>query len=178
MIVGIAGKIASGKSTLARAVAGRLKARRLGFGDYVRSIAESRGLDPSDRKVLQTIGQDLVTENPSAFVSGVLSFAGYTPPENIVFDGVRHWAIWQEIQALAAQTHDTAYLVFLDMPEEMRRQRLVARSLDRETVDAFDRHANEADLGARLRQAADLTLDARLDETQLVEKVVRLAEKK
>ena len=104
MIIGIAGKIASGKSTFARAIAARLKARRLAFGDYVRSIAESRGMDPSDRRILQTLGQDLATRDPSAFVSGILSFAGYLPPENIVFDGVRHEAIWQEIRAVAAGT--------------------------------------------------------------------------
>lgn len=177
MIVGIAGKIASGKSTLAGAVAVRLEARRLGFGDYVRSIAESRGLDPSDRRVLQSLGQDLVTKSPSAFVNGVLSFGGYAPPENVVFDGVRHWTVWQEIRALAAQAHGVAYLVFLDMPEDIRRQRLLARGLRSETADALDGHASEVDLEARLRRAADLTLDARLDEAQLVEKVARFTEK-
>jgi len=176
MIIGIAGKIASGKSTLARAVAVKLRARRLGFGDYVRSIALSRGLDPSDRTTLQTLGQDLATRNPAAFVGGMLSSAGYLPPENIVLDGVRHEAIWREVRALAAELHDSACLVFLDIPEEMRLQRLVTRGLDYGTASAFDRHASESDLDARLRMAADLILDMRLGGTQLVERVVHFVQ--
>jgi dephospho-CoA kinase len=175
MIVGIAGKIASGKSTLARAVATRLKARRLGFGDYVRSIAEASGLNLLDREILQTIGQDLATRDPSAFVNGILSSANYLPSENIVLDGVRHEAIWQEVRSVAARAHDLAFLVFLDAPEEMRLQRLIARGLDPGTANAFDRHATESDLEIRLRTAADLTLDVRLGEGQLVDRVARFA---
>jgi dephospho-CoA kinase len=177
MIVGIAGKIASGKSTLTRSLAARLKAKRLGFGDYVRVVAKSKGSDPSDRKVLQLIGQELATRDPSAFVGGILSFGGYDPPENIVFDGIRHGSVWQEIQAVAARIHDTAFLVFLDMPEEMRQQRLAARGLDRQSVAAFDGHPNESDLEVLLRETADLTLDARLDDEQLVDRVLSFAEK-
>ena len=75
--MGIAGKIASGKSTLARALAARLDAQILGFGDYVRAAARSRGLDHTDRQTLQDLGQRLVTENTAAFVSGILSWANY-----------------------------------------------------------------------------------------------------
>lgn len=177
MIVGIAGKIASGKSSLARALADRLKARRLGFGDYVRFVAVSRGLNPSDRAILQNLGQDLATRDPSAFVTSVLSFAGYSPREDIVFDGVRHEAIWHAIQAVAAGNHDVTLLVFLDMPEEMRLRRLAARGLGREAAKEFDQHASESDLEVLLRKAADMTLDARLDELQLVDKVAHFANK-
>ena len=156
MFVGIAGKIASGKSTLARAVAVRLDARRLGFGDYVRAIAESKGLNPSDRNVLQELGQALATRDPSAFVGGLLSLADCDPAQDIVIDGVRHVPIWKEIEAIAARSARATFLVFLDMPEETRQQRLAARGLDRETADAFDRHGSEADLRAHLRGIADL----------------------
>ena len=176
MFVGIAGKIASGKSTLARAVAARLNARRLGFGDYVRSIAESEGLNPSDRNVLQELGQGLAMRDPSAFVAALLSSAGYSSSEDIVFDGVRHVTIWNEIEAIAARAHVVAFLVFLDMPETIRQRRLTARGLDRQSADAFDGHESESDLEARLRETADLILDAQLDEAHLVDRVARFAE--
>jgi dephospho-CoA kinase len=176
MIVGIAGKIASGKSTLARALAIRLGARRLGFGDYVRSIAQSRGLDPSDRAVLQTLGQDLATGDPAAFVSDILTFSNYVPGEDIIFDGIRHQAVWSEIESVALRANDSAILVFLHMPEELRRLRLAARGVDRETADASDSHASEIDLEAHLREAADFTVDARLEEALLVDAVVRSME--
>jgi dephospho-CoA kinase len=175
MYIGIAGKIASGKSTLARAVAPRLNARRLGFGDYVRSIARAQGLDASNRSVLQELGQGLATCNPSAFVGGLLSRAVCNPSEDVVIDGIRHVAIWQEIGVVAAKTGGAALLVFLDMPEATRQERLAARGLDRQTADGFDEHASESELEYRLREIADLILDARLNEAQLVDRVVQFA---
>ena len=176
MFVGIAGKIGSGKSTLARAVAARLNACRLGFGDYVRSIAESKGLNSSDRNVLQELGQGLAMRDPSAFVADLISSAGCDSSEDIVFDGVRHVSIWKEIEAIAARTHRAAFLVFLDMPESIRYGRLSARGLESQTASAFDGHESESDLEVRLRETADLILDGRLDDSQLVDMVARFAE--
>jgi dephospho-CoA kinase len=177
MIIGVAGKIASGKSTLARAVAVRLKARRLGFGDYVRSIAELRGLDASDRAVLQSLGQDLVAEDPAAFVHGILSFADYVPGESIVFDGVRHRCVWEEIERVARRANNPSVLVFLGIPEELRRRRLVARAFGGETPGAFDGQPSETDLEAHLREIAELILDARLEVPVLVDAVVNCVER-
>lgn len=173
MIIGVAGKIASGKSTLARAIAARLKGRRVGFGDYVRSVAEARHLNSSDRTVLQMLGQELVTHDPRAFVREVFSFGRHLPSETIVLDGVRHEAIWQEVRAVAAQTAEVSFLVFLSIPEGSRLMRLGARGVSHESAKLFDHHESESDLESRLRRVADLTLDVGLDQTTLVDKVAQ-----
>jgi cytidylate kinase len=61
MIIGIAGPIASGKSTLARGLAQVFSLKLIGFGEYVRHEAQARGLDVADRRVLQDLGQSLGT---------------------------------------------------------------------------------------------------------------------
>jgi dephospho-CoA kinase len=174
MIVGIAGKIASGKSTLARALAARLDANLLGFGDYVRATARSRGLDHTDRQTLQDIGQQLVTDDPAAFVCGILSWVDYkSGRQPIIFDGVRHNAVWEQITEFARRNGDTAILVYLDMPESQRQVRLAARGLDREEASVFDQHSSEREIDTHLQIAANLRLDAERHTTELVEAVLR-----
>lgn len=140
-------------------------------GNLLASIAERNGLNPFDRNVLQKLGQGLATRDPSAFVIGLLSNGRYDPPENVVFDGVRHVTVWRELEGVAARTKDFAFLVFLDMPEGVRLLRLDVRGLDRRMADAFDSHESESDLEARLRETADLILDARLEQDQLFERL-------
>jgi dephospho-CoA kinase len=160
MIIGIAGSIASGKSTLARALANEFSLKLIAFGDFVRQEARARGLDVGDRQVLQDLGQSLVDEDVSSFVAGVFTRADYRAEDRIVLDGVRHESVWEEISALAASHESTASLVFLVMPEEERRNRLTARGLSADQVSALDRHASEADVRVRLAEKADIRVDA------------------
>jgi dephospho-CoA kinase len=174
MIVGIAGKIASGKSTLARALAARLGAKHLGFGDYVRATAQSRGLDHTDRLTLQNLGQQLVTDDPAAFVCGILSWADYKSAHRpIIFDGVRHNVVWEQIMEFARRNGDNAILVYLDMPESRRQARLAARGLDKEAASAFDQHSSEREIDTHLQSAVNLRLNAELDTIELAEAVLR-----
>lgn len=172
MIFGIAGKIASGKSTLARALAARIGGERLGFGDYVREVARSKGLDFTDRNVLQELGQQLVTADPAAFVGGILRNANYASGRPIVFDGVRHVVVWNEIADVARLSGDAATLVYLDMPEEIRRARLAARGLSITAASAFDKHVSEQELDGDLQTAATMKLDARQETTALVDAIL------
>ena len=49
LVIGFAGRIGSGKSTLSSEVAERLGWRRASFGDYLRTVAKSSGLDEFER---------------------------------------------------------------------------------------------------------------------------------
>jgi len=163
MIIGIAGPIASGKSTLARALAQAFSLKLIGFGEYVRHEAQARGLDVSDRRVLQDFGQSLVDEDVASFVRGVLERAKVRPADRVVMDGVRHQSVWDEIVTFALSRRSAARLIFLEMPEAERRRRLSARGMSYDQVQIQDRHASEADVHARLAGKADLRLDALQD---------------
>lgn len=173
MIIGIAGQIASGKSTLGRALAARLDAKLLSFGAYVRHIANEQGIDPTSRQALQEFGQKLVDESTTAFVENILTWGNYTTGQRIIFDGIRHEPVWLEIVAFARRNNDTAKLIFLEIPEQERQRRLAARGLTAADTSTFDKHASERDLGGYLRNSADLRLKGQNDTVDLVETIIR-----
>jgi dephospho-CoA kinase len=160
MIIGIAGPIASGKSTLARALAQEFSLKLISFGDFVRQEARVRGLDVADRQVLQDLGQSFVDEDVCSFVAEVFAHAGYRLGDRVVLDGVRHEYVWEEISVFAASHGSPARLVFLVMSEEERHKRLNARGTSSDQASALDRHASEAEVRVRLANKADVRLDA------------------
>lgn len=168
MIIGIAGPIASGKSTLARALAQEFSLKLVGFGEYVRFEAQARGLDVTDRKVLQDLGQSLVDEDVVSFVRGVFEHAKVQAADRIVLDGVRHRSVWDEIVTFTSERRSTAKLIFLQMPEADRRRRLGARGMTFNQLIVHDRHASEADVRAGLADVADLRLDALQDRDAML----------
>jgi dephospho-CoA kinase len=168
MIIGIAGPIASGKSTFARSLAGRHSFKLIGFGEYVRRVARARGLDAADRRVLQDLGQSLVDQDVKSFVEGVFDHANFSPAERILLDGIRHETVWDEIIAFAASQGSSAKLIFLEMPEEERQRRLSMRGLSEDQANAQDTHASEADVRDRLLNRADLRLGALQSEESML----------
>lgn len=168
MIIGIAGPIASGKSTLARALAQEFSFKLIAFGEYVRHEAQARGLDVADRKVLQDLGQSLVDENVRSFVRGVFERAKIEAADRVVLDGVRHRSVWDEIVDFALSRRSIAKLIFLEMPEAERRRRLGARGMSYDQLVVQDRHASEADVHSWLAERADLRVDALQERDAMV----------
>ncbi|MGI0015006.1 MAG: ATP-binding protein, partial [Nitrososphaera sp.] len=124
-VVGIAGQIGSGKTSLAMELSKRLNWKLISFGSFVRSEANRRGIK-IDRVALQQLGEDLIAElGPDEFVRQVLY--SDTIHSNIVIDGIRHVEIWQAIRSITQKS----ILVYLDIPEEVR----IARLQQRDNLD-------------------------------------------
>jgi dephospho-CoA kinase len=175
MIVGIAGRIASGKSTLARALAGKYSFKLISFGNYVRQEAQARGLEVSDRQVLQDFGQSLVEESPTLFVRGVFHRANYQSEDRVVLDGIRHESVWNEIMALGSSHRSPVALIFMEMAEEERRRRLTSRGLSPDEASVQDRHKSESDVDARLSGIANIHIDGLQDQESMLASIgVRL----
>jgi dephospho-CoA kinase len=168
MIVGIAGRIASGKSTLARALAGKYSFKLISFGNYVRQEAQAQGLDVSDRQVLQDFGQSLVEQSGTSFVRRVFHQANYKAEDRVVLDGVRHESVWDEIVAFGSSHRSPVALIFLEMAEEERRRRLTARGLSLDEALAQDRHKSESDVDARLSSKASIHIDGLQDQESML----------
>ena len=61
--IGVAGRIGSGKTTLAAELACQLACPQASFGEFVRSVAETRALvSTTDRTVLQDLGDELIAQ--------------------------------------------------------------------------------------------------------------------
>jgi dephospho-CoA kinase len=158
MIISLAGAIGSGKTTLGEALAVARRAPRVGFGDYVRYLAVVRGLDVTQRTVLQDLGHDLVEADPSAFLAGALAWSGHRHGDDLVLEGLRHMKILAALRDHAAKGLDQVVLVYLDTPVDLRRARVAQRGVRPTDIATDEAHPAELDLAQRLRDAADLVL--------------------
>lgn len=154
--LGISGRIGSGKTSLAVVLAERLNCPRASFGDYVRSVATDRGLDASQRDVLQEVGDDLIAAGWDAFCAAVLSSAGFTGGSAVV-DGIRHAEAAQTMRKLVAPT--PWRLVAVESEDATRRSRLAARGVNGAGITQADAHPNEGEVAA-VMASADLVVSS------------------
>lgn len=156
-VLALAGAPASGKTTVAQALATRTGAHRVSFGDLAR--AEARGKDGAlDRDVLQRLGQQLLNDlGPEAFCRAALRCAGATLEDRpVIWDGVRHVRIFITLRSL----YDTPVrLVYLQPPDEPRRERFSREAASPEQLRRWEADATEHE-GDQLAAAADLRCTA------------------
>jgi cytidylate kinase len=152
--VAFGGRLGAGKSTISTALADDLGWRRVSFGDFVRSVAATRGMQPS-RQVLQDIGAELESQDTVAFCRNVLQAGGWNPRESVVIDGIRHARVLDVLRELVAPV--PLFFVFLDAESESRKQRLYQRdSIDAESLAVAESHSTEHDVASILPDLADL----------------------
>jgi dephospho-CoA kinase len=159
--IGVAGRIGSGKTTLAGELARQLACPQASFGEFVRSVAQTRGLDPTDRTALQDLGNELIAQGWVPFVEAVLRHAEYSSGP-VVIDGLRHRIAIETLRSILEPT--PLVVVAVDISDKQRRKRLRERGLKSDDVNSADSHANESEVDSVIRAAdfvvpADLTVD-------------------
>jgi dephospho-CoA kinase len=170
IILGFAGSIASGKSTLSNEVASSLGWQRVSFGDYVRTVAQRQELGES-REVLQAVGASLVKQGMEQFCRAVLAQVDWEPGQPLVIDGIRHAEIVSTLRRLVAPFE--LLLVFVAVNESTRKARLVERGLtDYKLRQQFEAHSTEAQVQTVLREMADYTADSTKKIEELVKEIV------
>ena len=150
----VAGRIASGKTSLAKVLSHRLGVRRVSFGPVIRGmLPAARSLT---RRRLQDHGQRTIEARGADWLlHEVLERCG-VPTEceaNVVFDGVRHKSMVDEIRSASRMS----CLVFVDARPHVRLHRYAARSHADISMEAFNQvcgHRAESELG-RIRRMAD-----------------------
>lgn len=158
-IVALAGGIGSGKSSVADELAARLGCKLARFGEYVRSIAAKRGLDPR-REVLQGIGEQLISRDVMGFVRAVLDRSGWKPGDHLVVDGIRHVEAMAALRELAKP--QSVLLVYLDVDDDARQARVACRDGSTKADLALaEAHSTEAQVRSLVAGMADLVVDAR-----------------
>ncbi len=157
-VIAFSGSIASGKSTLSQETAKTLQWKRASFGDYVRSVAQSRGLANS-REVLQAIGADLLQRDMEDFCRAVLAQADWQLGQPIVIDGIRHIEVLDNLKRVVAPMQ--LFLVFITVDEATRTNRL----LERETVNLekykhLEQDSTEQQVKTHLAEISDLVVNS------------------
>jgi cytidylate kinase len=168
--VGVSGRIGSGKTTLAQALAVRMECGYASFGDYVRSVALARELNVSERKVLQDVGDELIAAGWLPFCRAMLDHSGYAGG-SVVVDGIRHREAVTTLAQIVAPLPFRLLAVYID--SERRDRRLRDRGVDLIGVKVAEAHANESHVGAVL-DLADYTVAGHLTIEQSADAAYRM----
>lgn len=158
LVLAFSGAIGSGKSSVTKELAAKLGYPRVSFGEHVRDVVTSEGLDPTDRSVLQEVGQRLVQTKLQEFVSDVLARANWREDGYVIIDGLRHAEVLMELKR-QAEPHPFR-LVHIRVDEDARQERLVVRKgLDPRLAQRYDEHITEAQIREIIPQYADRIID-------------------
>jgi dephospho-CoA kinase len=131
LLIGIAGKISSGKSTVARYISDTYDIPYVSFGDYLRVYCEKHDL-PVDRKTMQDLGQTFVDAGPKEFFEKVIFSKGRV--DCIVFDSIRHSAGVAFMKELSEQS----VVIYVDTGDATRHERYMKRVKDGDVKKSFE----------------------------------------
>lgn len=175
-VLGFAAPIEAGKTTLSLAVADRLKAPRVSFGEYLRWLAGERKM-PITREVLQDLGDELVSRDVHGFCQGVLRRQPWRPGAPLVIDGVRHLEVLKALAEILAPAPE--YLIYIKVDRETQAKRLVKDELRHEKpLDVLEQHPTERQVRSVLPDKAALVLDGTRPANELTLKVIEFLETK
>ena len=161
------GMTCSGKSTIANELSKVIPFKKASFGGYLLNYAKENNLD-TKKDSLQVIGQNFIETDYKSFLFDVLAFS--KPGKNVIFEGVRHVVIQNEINNLSSKT----LTFFIDTPFDLRFERFNLREDDKITEKEFlnlDNHTVEKEI-EMLKELCNVILDGRKDVATLLAEVV------
>lgn len=125
-IICISGKIASGKTYIARQLAERNEWGQCSTSDYLRGLLYKEGISNPTREMLQIQGENEINRGWEAFVKSFIRFATSSTSEPfLIVDGVRHIEFFKEIEMLVSS--NKCMLIYLECSNEILQQRLKER---------------------------------------------------
>ena len=158
LVVGISGRIASGKSTIAETLSKQLSWPYVSFGTYVRKVARERGLNDSSREVLQEVGVVLIDKGWMSFCDAVLGQAEWHPGQSLIVDGIRHREAYDTLKLLVAPSK--ILLIYIAVDEAEQQAHLRKRNdPDAERLSIVESHSTEKDVIDSLPALADLVVN-------------------
>lgn len=163
-IICLSGGIASGKTTVARALAERFTdVSVLSFGDVVRRRARFLG-KPLERETLQTIGLELVAAGWQSFVEALLVDV-HQSTRVLIVEGIRHREAIEELQRRSLA--DKFLTVYITIEPSVQEKRLRERG---ESL-AGRTHVVESSLPA-VEASADLIIDGSVPLVNITNKIL------
>jgi dephospho-CoA kinase len=170
-IIGMTGKIASGKTTISSLLAQELKIKKASFGEYVRKVAKERGEDIYSRATLQKVGELLINSDIHSFCLNVLKQVEWKPGDSVVIEGIRHVEVLKKLKEITAPSD--FFLVFIDIDEKIRLDRIQIR--DTNTIKEqrlIDNHSTEIHVKGHLLQMADIIINGNNNPDSIVMELV------
>lgn len=167
MVIGLSGKVGSGKSSLAKALVDKTGHSHVSFGDFVRKQAKDEGQDPSSREVLQQIGEKFINKDIEKFCIDVLGQIDWKSQNIFIVEGIRHLEVLKTLKRIL-KSHDVV-LIYLEIDENERKKRL---NLTDKDLNKIDSHSTEIQLDDILKSEADLVINGNLELATIVNKII------
>jgi adenylate kinase family enzyme len=154
VVVALAGRKGSGKSTIARTLVERHGFSHASFGQYVRSEGQRRKLK-LDTPGLEELGSALIQDlGWERFCREVLR--NVLGASELVVDGVRHWEVVPILRSITSPAK--VILVFVEIDDDERVARLSKRYANAPERQDYEYDGMIQDLGT-LRERADILVD-------------------
>lgn len=171
-LIGISGRICSGKSFLAKKLVKDYNIQIVSFGSYLFSYSTANELK-TDRNSLQDLGEQFVKKDPVKFVDNVLAHAGNIN-NLIIIEGIRHKIIYDILQDVSSK----ATFIYVDEDVNLRYQRYIERVNKIDSKVSFneflqiDNHIVEQEIES-LRQFYDIIINSNDSNEKLLEMIIR-----
>jgi dephospho-CoA kinase len=149
LVVGITGRIGSGKTTVGRYLESRYGFQYLRYSEV---LAEWRAKDPESKAHLQKVGWEVMAGGMQAELNRRL-IARITPDADVAVDGLRHPL---DYESLKNSFSDSFRLLYIDSPARQRFERLNQKGkyADFDSFDAADSHPVEQQIDSLRANAA------------------------
>ena len=169
-VIGLVGRINSGKTTLAEELAISLKCKKTSFGDVVRQTATERGIE-LNRKNLQLIGQDLIESSCEIFCKNVLSRVNWEKGEMLIIEGIRHFKIVEELKKIVYP--QKLKIIYIDIDDETVVQRDKENEFGKiDNLKIIEADSTEMEVKTSLKSVADLVINGKLSVTTQVNEII------
>ncbi len=158
-VLGLIGRICSGKSTIAKQLSEHFDIPILSFGKYIFNFSKERDLK-TDRDSLQSLGNKFIHENSKLFLENVIA-SQPTSSNSIIIEGIRHFSIYEELKIIS----NFSLFVFIDAPLQIRYERYCKRLKEGDeqiSLDGFtkiDNHEVESEIDL-LKKKCKIILDS------------------
>ncbi len=169
LVIGVTGKISSGKSTFSKRLSGKYGWPIVSFGKYLVDYSLLNEL-PINRPSLQFLGDKMIKENHQVFLNNVLLFSN-AGTDRIIVEGIRHKVIWEELKKRSKNYE----LVFIDALQQLRYERFCQRLKPGDTkvsLDEFitiDGHIVEEETDQLKMEATSVVLSESSEELGLID---------
>ncbi len=90
----------------------------------------------------------------------------------LVIDGLRHLRVLDCLRSLL-KPPDKLILIYVDIDEESRKQRLLGRNLSLDEIEKIEQHPSEIDVLLGLSEASDLRVEGNLDAQLQIKTVLQ-----
>lgn len=126
IIIGIGGKIGSGKTFWRNKISEHFNCRGISFSDWLRQIAKDRCIENIDRNILQNIGAEVLQKGYGFITSEILQYASWNSKSMLVIDGIRDIEFYKYL--IKSVYPNEGMLFYVKVDENIRLKRINNRN--------------------------------------------------